>query len=214
MIKNLFTAVVILIVIASGSSFGQKKIKEYKGPLLGKWETPNLGLDASHLTIEFKSGYKFFYDLKSQWNGKYKLDGTQLSASYFIPLLNKWVHYTSIALINADTLILAAGKDSAQSITKFVRLKDTSSTSNGIVGTWETNDFQDSKAIFTYHKDGKVSIQKTLNTYDGYFTVQKNIFSVFSNRAIIMKMKFQIIRGDLYLYKIGSPGVMKLVKGK
>ena len=214
MIKNLFAAVLVLFIISSGNSFGQKKIKEYKGPLLGKWETPNLGLDASHLTIEFKPGYKFFYDLESRWNGKYKLEGTKLTSSYYIPFLSKWVYDTSIVLINADTLILATGKDTAQTITKFVREKDSLYSSGGIVGSWNSNNFQGDKAVLTYYKDGNLDIKKTLNKYDGFFIVKKNIFSVYSKRSLIIKMKYQIIRGDLYLYKIGNPGVMKLVREK
>ncbi len=214
MIKNLYTAVLVLLMIPSVSVFAQKRIKEYKGPLLGKWETPNLGLDASHLAIEFESGHKFSYDLESRWNGKYELDGTTLLSSYYIPFLSKWVHDTSIVLVTADTLVLVTGKDTAQTISKFIRENDSSNTSGGLVGSWYSDNFQGDQAVITYHKNGDLFIRKTLNKYNGYFVVQKNIFSVFSKRALIVKMKYQIIRGDLYLYKIGSPGVMKLVRGK
>jgi len=212
--KKLYSIAAIIVLLTCGNSFGQKKIKEYKGPLIGKWETPDLGMDASHLTIEFKTKYRFSYDLKSIWNGSYKLDGTKLTSSYYIPFLNKWVRDTSIVLINADTLILASGKDSSQSAAKFIRLQDSLDIPSGIVGKWEAKKFQGENTIFTFQKDGNLSVQKTLNKYDGYFTVQKNIFSVFLNRQMVMKMKYQIIRGNLYLYKIGSAQVMKLVREK
>lgn len=213
MIKNLFAAVLVLLMISSMNAFAQKRVKEYKGPLLGKWATPNLGLDASHLAIEFESGHKFSYDLESRWNGKYSLDGTKLFSSYYIPFLSKWVSDTSIVLITADTLVLVTGKDTAQTISKFIRESDSSNASGGLVGSWYSNNFQGDKTVITYDKNGDLSIRKTLNKYNGYFVVQNNIFSVFSKRALIVKMKYQIIRGDLYLYKIGSPGVMKLVRG-
>lgn len=195
------------------TTFSQKKIKEYKGPLIGKWETPNTGMDASFLTLEFLPHYKFSYNLKSVWNGTYNLTGTKLSTNYLVPFLNKWVKDTSIALINADTLVLATGKDSAQVVTKFIKIKD-STDAAGILGKWQSNNFQGDKAIFTFQNNGKFSIQKTLNAYHGDFIVQKNIFSVFTDRELTMKMRFQIIRGNLYIYKIGKPGLLKLVRGK
>lgn len=195
------------------TTFSQKKIKEYKGPLIGKWETPNTGMDASFLTLEFLPHYKFSYNLKSVWNGTYNLTGTKLSTNYLVPFLNKWVKDTSIALINADTLVLATGKDSAQVVTKFIKIKD-STDAAGILGKWQSNNFQGDKAIFTFQNNRKFSIQKTLNAYHGDFIVQKNIFSVFTDRELTMKMRFQIIRGNLYIYKIGKPGLLKLVRGK
>ncbi len=213
MLKKLSFILLAVFLTFCNTSFPQKRVKEYKGPLIGKWETPNTGMDASFLTLEFLPHYKFSYNLRSVWNGTYNLTGTKLTSNYLVPFLNKWVKDTSIALINADTLVLATGKDSAQVVTKFIKIKD-STDAAGILGRWESNNFQGDKAIFTFQNNGRISIQKTLNAYSGNFIVQKNIFSVFTHRGLTMKMRFQIIRGNLYIYKIGKPGLIKLVRGK
>ncbi len=216
MIKKLFAIAAIFILLICGNSFAQKKIKvkEYRGPLIGKWETPNLEMNTSHLTMQFEPKYKFSYDLKSIWNGNYKFEGTRLASSYYIPFMNKWVKDTSTVLINTDTLVIESNKDTTHTAYKFFRIKDTLNTNVGIYGKWESKNYMGNSAIFNFNKDGSMSIQKTLNKYNGYFTVQKNIFSVFAHRQMVMELKFQIIRDELYLYKIGNSDVLKLVRVK
>ena len=211
---GILLAIIIIFVSMQNDVLAQKKKKvSHKDSLVGNWVTVPNPLEASYLRMEFHPDGKFLYKLSSEWNGKYSLDGTKLTSTYFIRILNKTKTDTSTVLIYADTLVQIIHLKGKETTLKMVRLGGTKKGA-GIIGTWITSDPDAQYVTITYNTNGTFEVKKILREFKGNYTVKGSNFSVFSEGRFMFKSDYIFERGQLLMYSKTANGHIKMERAK
>jgi hypothetical protein len=210
-----FFIFIILLAFIQSNIIAQKKGKKPKVNLLaGKWETVHNPIEASDLTLEFSSNKRFKYLLTSHWEGTYKLEGTKLLTSVYIPLFKKYKSDTSTVLLYSDTLV-QIGKDHGVEVTnKMVRQSGSDNNSTGILGNWVMSSKDEEHSIVTFTSSGKYEINNILKSFNGNYIIRKDTVTVFLNGTPVIKNRFVFERGYLLLYSQGKTAPITLERVK
>ena len=212
--KLLVIMALILIIFSIEGIAQKKKIKTDSNPLVGKWETVPNPLEASSLSLDFRKNKSFSYLLESNWNGKYKLEGTKLITITSIPILNKTKTDSSTVLIYSDTLVQISKVKGKDVTSKMVRHSRTSKLGGGIIGTWVMHNSDAEHSTIDFKSDGTFHIKNILKTFKGNYLVKQDTVTVFSYGMLMMKNKFILDRGQLWLYGHTQSAPIKLEKSK
>lgn len=212
--KLLFVLLLILIFSSVNSIAQKKKIKTISDPLVGKWETVHNPLETSSLILDFRKNKTFSYLLESNWTGKYKLDGTKLITFTSIPILNKIKTDTATVLIYSDTLVQISKVKGKDVTSKMVRQKRVPAMGAGIIGTWVMHDPEAEHSTIDFNSDGTFHIKNILKKFKGNYITKKDTVTVFSYGMQMMKNRFVLERGQLWLYGHTQSAPIKLEKSK
>ncbi len=212
--KLLLIFVMILSLGLSISLAQKKKAKIVSNPLIGKWETVPNPLEASSLILSFNKNKSFNYLLQSNWNGKYKLDGTKLITLTSIPILNKIKTDTSTVLIYSDTLVQISKIKGKDVTSKMIRINKKKILGAGIIGTWRMRDPEAEYSTIDFSSDGTFHIKNILKSFKGNYLISKDTVMVFSNGMQMMKNRFILDREQLWLYGHTQSAPIKLQRTK
>ncbi len=212
--KLLFLIAIVLSLGLTYSLAQKKTSKTVSNPLVGKWETVPNPLEASSLFLTFNKNKSFSYLLESNWNGKYSLDGTKLITFTSIPILNKVKTDTSTVLIYSDTLVQVTKVKGKDITNKMVRIKEKKKLGAGIIGTWRMTVPEAEYSTINFNSNGTFHIKNILKTFKGNYLVKQDTVMVFSNGMQMMKNRFILDRGQLWLYGHTQSAPIKLQRTK
>jgi hypothetical protein len=169
-------------------------------------------LDSSTLRLEFKPGKKFSYILSSKWSGKYKLDGTKLFSSLYIPMMNKYKTDTSTVLIFSDTLIQIGNDKGKETTSRMFRKKDSINIGAGLTGTWIIPNQDAESSTISYLPSGTFEVNNILKSFYGNYMIKSDTIMAFSRGRLMLKNRFIIERRQLLIYSPVQSGPITLEK--
>jgi hypothetical protein len=211
-LKVLFVFILLLSFSQQNIYSQHKKKVNWADSLVGNWETVHNPLETSTLRFEFKTNKNFNYLLSSSWKGTYKLDGTKLISSLYIPLMNKYKNDTSTVLIFSDTLI-QIGKDTGiEKTSKLIRKKDVANAGFGLVGTWVMQNEEAEYSTITYSQSGTFEIKNILKSFKGNYTTKGDTLMVFSLGHMMLKNRIVLDKQKLRIYSPTQSGPVTLEK--
>jgi hypothetical protein len=190
----------------------QKEKVAIPDPLRGKWETIHNPMEASVLSLEFKPNKKFSYSLSSTWHGTYKLEGTKLVSSLYIPIYKKYKADTTTILIFSDTLVQVGKERGEEKTTRMVKAIDSVNTGAGIIGTWIIDNQDNEYSTVTYTTVGTFEIKNILKSFNGSYDTKKDTLMAFSEGRMMFKNRFILDKGQLRLYSPAQSGPMTFEK--
>ena len=198
--------------IFSLSAAQQKEKKPNAKQLIGRWEAVNNSPGTS-IVYDYKPNHEFGYLLASGFDGKYKLIGNRLIATYMIPSLKKPRTDTSYVFVRSDTLYQITVQNGKEVGYKMVRLNGKARPGAGIIGQW-TNAAAIKNNIINFSANGKLEVRNVLRKIEGKYFVDGDNVSVISRGAEAMKNRFAFDNGMLLLYAKGVAAPIKLKRIK
>jgi hypothetical protein len=208
-------ALVLLVSSFQHNIYSQQKLNASRADsLAGNWVTVPNPLEASSLRLEFKPNKKFSYILSSEWKGTYKLDGTKLISSIFVPIMNKYKTDTTTVLIYSDTLIQVGTEKGKETSSKMIRKKDVPDTCAGIVGTWVMENENAEYSTISYKPSGTFDIKNILKSFNGNYSTKSDTLMSFSQGHLMFKNRFVIASGLLRIYSPTQSGPITLQRVK
>ncbi|MGA7722500.1 MAG: hypothetical protein WCA84_15120 [Ignavibacteriaceae bacterium] len=208
--KSLFVLVLLISSIQRNIYTQQKVDVSWADSLAGNWETVPNPLEASSLRFEFKPNKKFSYILSSEWRGTYKLEGTKLISSIFVPIMNKYKTDTTTVLIYADTLIQVGTEKGKETTSKMIRKSSAEKKDAGIVGTWILENENAEYSTISYTPSGTIEVKNILKSFNGSYSTKSDTLMSFSQGHLMFKNRFVIARGLLRIYSTTQSGPITL----
>ena len=208
---KVFSIILLALVFSQSQLFTQQKKKQQnKSQLVGKWETVPNPMEASSLALDFEANNEFTFILSSKWHGTYKLDGSKLVSSLYIPIFKKYKEDTTTVLIYSDTLI-EVGKDNGKDVTtRMIKQKDTTNKGAGIIGSWRIDGQDDKSSVITYNTSGSFEVKNILQSFKGKYLLKSDTVIVISDGRVMLRNRFIIDRGLLRLYSPTQSGPITL----
>ena len=212
---RMFLILVLLVAFFQPNVYMQQKKEAPKADTIeGKWETIHNPMEASTLTLEFKSNKKFIYTLSSTWQGTYKLEGTKLLSSIYLPIYKKYKTDTTTVLIFSDTLIQIRKDKDKETTTKMIRERNSSNAGAGLLGTWIVENQGEEHSTISYSSSGAFVMEKILKSFNGNYIIKGDTLTVFSQGRIMLRNRFVIDKGNLRIYSPTQSGPITLERAK
>jgi len=210
--KVLLILVLSFVIFQPNTYMQQKKVTAKNDILTGKWETAHNPMEASTLTLEFKEKNMFSYTVSSLWHGSYKLEGTKLVSSIYIPIYKKYKTDTTTVLIFSDTLIQVGKDKGVETTTKMVREDEGAKISASLIGSWRIENEDTESSIITYNSNGTYEVKNILKSFSGSYNTKNDTLMTFSDGHMMFKNRFVIDKGVLRLYSKTQSGPITLIK--